>query len=89
MPGKAKVLSSKEIQTFRKVLKNDRDRTLFATGLYTSLRISEIIAIWQNDVFTTSVGVRNILKITRLKKKNTAYSNIPIHPKLRERLASY
>jgi len=45
MPGKAKVLSSKEIQTFRKVLKNDRDRTLFATGLYTSLRISEIIAI--------------------------------------------
>jgi integrase/recombinase XerD len=89
MPGKAKVLSSKEIQTVLKVLKNDRDQALFATGLYTGLRISEIIAIGQNDVFTTSGGIRNILKITRLKKKNTVYSNIPIHPKLREQLASY
>jgi integrase len=89
MPGKAKVLSPKEIQTVLKVLKNARDRALFATGLYTGLRISEIIAIGQNDVFTTSGGIRNILKITRLKKKNTVYSNIPIHPKLREQLASY
>lgn len=54
MPGKAKVLSSKEIQTVLKGLKNDRDRALFATGLYTGLRISEIIAVGQNDVFTTS-----------------------------------
>jgi integrase/recombinase XerD len=89
MPGKAKVLSSKEIQTILKVLKTDRDRALFATGLYTGLRISEIIAIGQNDVFTTSGGVRNVLKITRLKKKNTVYSNIPIHPKLREMLMDY
>ncbi|MBA4027379.1 MAG: integrase [Cyanobacteria bacterium DS3.002] len=89
MPGKAKVLSSKEIQTILKVLKTERDRALFATGLYTGLRISEIIAIGQNDVYTTSGGVRNVLKVTRLKKKNTVYSNIPIHPKLREMLSDY
>lgn len=89
MPGKAKVLGSKEIQTVLKVLKTPRDKLLFAVGLYTGLRISEIISIKMSDVFTTSGGVRNTLKITRLKKKNTVYSNIPIHPKLREQLASY
>ena len=89
MPGKAKVLSSKEIQNVLKVLKSPRDKLLFATGLYTGLRISEIIGIKQEHVYTTSGGIRNILKITRLKKKNTVYSNIPIHPKLREQLQSY
>ncbi len=89
MPGKAKVLSSKEIQNVLKVLKSPRDKLLFATGLYTGLRISEIIGIKQEHVYTTSGGIRNILKITRLKKKNTVYSNIPIHPKLREQLPSY
>lgn len=89
MPGKAKVLSSKEIQNVLKVLKSPRDKLLFATGLYTGLRISEIISIKQDHVYTTSGGIRNILKITRLKKKNTVYSNIPIHPKLREQLQAY
>lgn len=89
MPGKAKVLGSKEIQTVLKVLKTPRDKLLFAVGLYTGLRISEIISIKMSDVFTTSGGVRNTVKITRLKKKNTVYSNIPIHPKLREQLAAY
>lgn len=89
MPGKAKVLSSKEIQNVLKVLKSPRDKLLFATGLYTGLRISEIISIKQDHVYTTSGGIRNILKLTRLKKKNTVYSNIPIHPKLREQLLSY
>lgn len=89
MPGKAKVLSSKEIQNVLKVLKSPRDKLLFATGLYTGLRISEIISIKQDHVYTTSGGIRNILKITRLKKKNTVYSNIPIHPKLREQLQIY
>ena len=75
MPGKAKVLSSKEIQNVLKVLKSPRDKLLFATGLYTGLRISEIISIKQEHVYTSSGGIRNILKITRLKKKNTVYSN--------------
>ena len=89
MPGKAKVLSSKEIGNVLKVLKSPRDKLLFATGLYTGLRISEIISIKQEHVYTTSGGIRNILKVTRLKKKNTVYSNIPIHPKLREQLQAY
>ncbi len=89
MPGKAYVLRSNEIQTILKVLQTDRDRALFATGLYTGLRISEIIEIGQNDVYTTSSGVRNVLKVTRLRKKNTVYSNISIHPKLRELLSGY
>ncbi|NJL71511.1 MAG: site-specific integrase [Candidatus Competibacteraceae bacterium] len=71
------------------MLKSPRDKLLFATGLYTGLRISEIIGIKQEHVYTASGGIRNILKITRLKKKNTVYSNIPIHPKLREQLQSY
>ncbi|MBS2010577.1 MAG: site-specific integrase [Cyanobacteria bacterium SZAS TMP-1] len=89
MPGKAKVLSSQEIRAVSKILKTPRDKTLFLTGLYTGLRISELISIQQSQVFTTSGGVRNILKLVRLKKKNTVYSNIPIHPKLREQLISY
>ncbi|MBX9942413.1 MAG: site-specific integrase [Candidatus Obscuribacterales bacterium] len=89
MPGKAKVLSSKEIGNVLKVLKSPRDKLLFATGLYTGLRISEIISIKQEHVYTTSGGIKNILKVTRLKKKNTVYSNIPIHPKLREQLQAY
>lgn len=40
-------------------------------------------------MYTTRGGTRNVLKITRLKKKSTAYSNIPIHPKLREQLHAY
>jgi len=89
MPGKAKVLTAKDIRVVLTVLKKPRDKTLFAVGIYTGLRIFEIIAIEQKDVFTICGGVKNILKITRLKKKNTVYSNIPIHPKLREQLETY
>ncbi len=83
MPGMAKVLSAKEIQNILKVLISPRDKLLFATGLYTGLRISEIIAIKQKHACTTNDGMRNILKITR-QKRNTVYSDIQIHPKLRK-----
>jgi integrase/recombinase XerD len=89
MPGKAKVLSSKEAQRALNELKSPRDRTLLLTGLYTGLRISELISIEQKQVYTTGGGVRNLLKLVRLKKKNTVYSNIPIHPKLRQALTTY
>ena len=89
MPGKAKVLSPQEIRAVIKLLGSQRDKTLFLTGLYTGLRISELIAIEQSQIFTASGGVRNTLKLVRLKKKNTVYSNIPIHPKLREQLLAY
>jgi integrase/recombinase XerD len=89
MTGKAKVLGSQEVKRVLSALKDPRDKTLFLTGLYTGLRISELISIEQNQIFTTSGGVRNILKLIRLKKKNTVYSNIPFHPKLRQHLITY
>jgi integrase/recombinase XerD len=89
MPGKAKVLTSQELKRVLAALKKPRDKTLFLTGLYTGLRISELIAIEQKQIFTAAGGIRNLLKLIRLKKKNTVYSNIPIHPKLREQLLSY
>jgi integrase/recombinase XerD len=89
MPGQAKILSPQEIKAVAKLLDSPRDKMLFYTGLYTGLRISELVSIKQNQIFTTSGGVRNTLKVTRAKKKNTVYSNIPIHPKLREHLLAY
>jgi integrase len=46
-------------------------------GLYTGLRISEIIAIKQSQVFTKDGGAKNALKVTRKKTKNVVYSDIP------------
>lgn len=89
MAGKAKVLTQKEISDIFKVLRNSRDQALFAVGIYTGLRIAEIIALRFDQVFTTNSGVRNLLKVVRVKKKNTVYSEIPVHPKLRARLQSY
>lgn len=89
MPGKAKVLTQKEISDIFKILTSTRDKALFALGIYSGLRIGEIIHLKYSQVFTTSGGVKNLLKVVRAKKKNTVYSEIPIHPKLRERLQGY
>jgi len=89
MPGKAKVLTSQEIRSVIQILKTPRDKTLFIAGIYSGLRISELISIKQDQVFTISGGTRNTLKLVRLKKKTTVYSDIPIHPKFREQLINY
>jgi integrase/recombinase XerD len=89
MPGKAKILTAKEISDIFQVLRLPRDKTIFALGIYAGLRIGEIIALKTDQLFTKSGGVRNVLKVIRLKKKNTVYSEIPVHPKLRERLKEY
>jgi integrase/recombinase XerD len=89
MPGKAKILTAKEISDIFRVLRLPRDKTIFALGIYAGLRIGEIIALKTDQLFTKSGGVRNVLKVIRLKKKNTVYSEIPVHPKLRERLQEY
>ncbi|HEY9684463.1 MAG TPA: site-specific integrase [Oculatellaceae cyanobacterium] len=89
MPGQAKILSPAEIKTVFQLLKNDRDRALFALGIYSGLRIGEIITLKRNQLFTKEGGVRNVLKVVRLKRKTTVYSDIPIHPKLRDRLDAY
>lgn len=53
------------------------------------MRIGEIIRLKHDQIYTTSGGVRNLLKVMRLKKKNAVYSAIPVHPTLREKLLSY
>jgi integrase/recombinase XerD len=89
MPGQARILSQNEIRDLFQILRNARDQTIFAVGLYTGLRISEIIAIKQSQVFTKDGSVKNALKVTRKKTKNVVYSDIPIHPRLREYLLRY
>ena len=89
MAGQARILSQTEIRDLFKILGNTRDQTIFAVGIYTGLRISEIIAIKQSQVFRKDGGTKNALKVTRKKTKNVVYSDIPIHPKLGEYLLHY
>ncbi len=58
MAGEAKVLTQKEISDVFRVLRNSRDQALFALGIYTGLRIAEIISLRYDQVFTTHGGAR-------------------------------
>ncbi|HEY9773708.1 MAG TPA: tyrosine-type recombinase/integrase [Planktothrix sp.] len=89
MPGQARILKPNEIRDLFRLLKNTRDQTLFALGIYSGLRVSKIIGLKYSQVYTAAGGVRNAFKQTRLKKTTTVYSDIPIHPKLRDRLLKY
>jgi integrase/recombinase XerD len=89
MAGQATILQPKEIQAVLKILESPRDRLLFALGIYTGLRIGEIIRLTTEQVVTEHGTVRNVLKVKRLKKKNTVYSDIPIHTKLRDYIRDY
>ncbi len=89
MPGQAKILTSEDIKYVFQLLQTNRDRLIFSLGLYTGLRISEIICLKQNQLFTEDGGIKYKLVVKRLKKKNTVYSEIPIHPKLRKSLDEY
>ena len=89
MAGQARILTKDEIRDIFKILSNSRDQAIFSFGIYAGLRIGEIISLKYSDVYTKSGGIRNVLKFVRSKKKNTIYSNIPIHPKLRKRLEAY
>jgi integrase/recombinase XerD len=88
MAGQAKILSPQEILAVFKLLETNRDKALFAVGIYTGLRVSEIISLKQDQLFTAN-GVKYTLVVYRLKKKNTVYSEIPIVPKLRQVLLEY
>lgn len=89
MAGQAKILTFKEIDAVFKILETCRDRALFGLGIYSGMRIGEIIRLEQDQVFTIDGGVRYQLTVRRLKKKNTVYSDIPVHPKLRQLLKDY
>jgi integrase/recombinase XerD len=87
--GQAKILSNKEIDAIFKLLESARDRLIFGLGIYTGMRVSEIISLTQDQVFTADGGVKYVMTVKRLKKKNTEYSDIPVHPRLRQLLKEY
>lgn len=89
MPGQAKILTFKEIDATFKILESSRNCVLFALGIYTGMRIGEIICLAQEQVFTIDGGVKYQITVKRLKKKSSVYSDIPIHPKLRGLLKQY
>jgi hypothetical protein len=64
MPGRAKVLTPKEINDIFSLLKTSRNQALFAVGIYTGMRIGEVIRLRYEQVYTTSGGVRNLLKVS-------------------------
>jgi integrase/recombinase XerD len=88
MAGQAKILTFKEIDAVFKILETARDRALFGLGIYTGMRIGEIICLKQDQVFTAD-GVKYQLTVKRLKKRDAVYSDIPLHPKLRQFLKDY
>ena len=66
-----------------------RDKVIFGLGIYTGLRISEILQLKQDHVFTANGSIRQQLICKRLKKRGTVYSDIPVHPKLYQPLDEY
>lgn len=89
MAGQARILSTKEIADIFKLLPTSRDKAIFAVGIYTGLRVSEIVTLRVSQLFTEAGNVRHALKVKRQKKKNIVYSDIPVHEKLKKRLADY
>ncbi len=62
---------------------------MFAIGMYTGLRVGEIVGLRADQLFTAAGNVRNVLKVKRQKKKNVVYSDIPMHDKLKKILSDY
>jgi len=89
MAGQARILSPREITAIFKVLRKSRDRALFAIGIYSGLRVGEIVNLRTEQLFTDAGNVRHVLKVKRTKKKNTVFNDIPVHPKLKKALADY
>ena len=89
MVGQARILSPKEIKNIFQLLPSARDKAIFAIGIYTGLRVGEIVTLRADQLFTEAGNVRNVLKVKRKKKKNVVYSDIPMHEKLKKILADY
>ena len=64
-------------------------KTIFAIGMYTGLRVGEIVTLKYTDVFTGK-QVKSALIVKRLKKRGKAvYSEIPISDRLKVYLNEY
>lgn len=82
-------MSPREIGGIFKILPTVRDRAIFAIGIYTGLRVGEIVSLRTDQLFSNAGNVRHTLKVKRTKKKNTVFNDIPIHVKLKKALADY
>lgn len=85
----AKIFRTQDIYAIFARLENPRDRCIFALGIYTGLRIGEIIRLRQDQMFTEDGGIRQEAIVIRRKKKTVLACGIPIHPKLRQILEEY
>jgi len=50
MVGQARILSPKEIKNIFQLLPTARDKAMFAIGIYTGLRVGEIVALRADQV---------------------------------------
>ncbi|YAF99037.1 MAG: tyrosine-type recombinase/integrase (plasmid) [Nodularia sp. CChRGM 3473] len=89
--GKAKVLSHEEIQLlFSDGLKSTRDRTIFATALFTAARINEVVTLLSADIYNVKGQVRSHLTIRKDNTKGKlATRSIPIIEDLQSLLIQY
>lgn len=89
--GKAKILSHEEIQLlFTDGLKTTRDRTIFATALFTAARINEVVTLLSADVYDPKGQVRSHLTIRKSNTKGKlATRSIPIIEDLQSLLTQY
>lgn len=103
---KASVLTENDVKIifdlYDREAKNNRrsviTKMVFATGIYTGLRINEILSLRYSDIFHNKIsdsklqfqkkvenikGVNNVLVVKRSKKRNkVVYGEIPINLKL-------
>lgn len=97
--GKAALIPFNQVDLILKLLEDGKAesrvgcqlkyKTIFGIGIYTALRIGEIITLKYNDVYTLK-GTVEILRVKRLKKRGkNIYSEININPRLKKILLEY
>lgn len=80
-----------EVQTFLSN-RNSRDELLFCFGIYTGLRISDILPVKKVDVFNKDVFYVTEIKTKRSRKKSRKYTTkrrVPIVPHLKKLITIY
>jgi len=72
--------------------KNNRDELLFCFGIYTGLRISDILRVKKNDVYKKDFFLITEIKTQKSRKKSRKVMSkrrIPIVPELKRMISSY
>jgi len=72
--------------------KNKRDELLFCFGIYTGLRISDILRVKKSDVYNKDVFYVTEIKTKKSRKKSrkvTSKRRIPIVPELKRMINAY